>query len=291
MNLNEAVEKQGFSGKNLYTGFGTFEVLTVNPNEDEIRKIYGLKEDSQIREPNYQIRDDLYKVEFWCKYLPTANSLPELIENPLIVRYTVFVNNEEVVSKDGSKKQFVNHENKSFYYRDIKEIEQKNDLQTEDWKKFSLEGIRVSKKGEVELMDFIVNLFNLDRKKNKLEFDNFSKICNGNVNELKDYINQAKEKQKSITLLLGVKDGMYQDVLSTTLPVNFSFKMKEKVTKEVSNIYQHVVTFNGLELFNKEEAPEEVEMEKSPFDETTKQGFDNDGKWVGQEPPKKQSLF
>jgi len=290
--MTKFVEKTG-GYKILYTGFGNFTPIAVNPTADEIRKIYNKTPEDEIREPNYQIKDDTTKIEIWCKYIPVEMDSEELKKNPPIVRYTVFVGRDEVHSMDGSKKQFVNHQNKAFYYKNIEEIKERNSLETEDWKKFSLEGVRVAMKGEVQLMDFIVALFNADRKKNILQFDNFGKICDGNVRELKEHIENAQQSNRLITLLCTVKDGQYQDVFSGVLRVNHTPKEKEKLINDLSR-YKGSYTLGMMKKAEGFQAPASLEEEDNPFtDDEPVTGFNSSGEWVGMEEPKqeKKSLF
>jgi hypothetical protein len=226
MDINNVVENEG-SSRQLMIGLGAFEVIAVNPDGKTINKIYKRGEDAEVKEPVYE-GEKAYRIDFYLR----ENAAKE---NPLITKMAFFVSNDDVETKDGDKKLYTNHYLQEFYFptADFKEsFKAFNDSKDEDWKRFSEDGLRVAKKGELGLLKFIAALFNMNLRKNKLEFDNFKRITQGNLAELKELMASAEEKGKLVYCLCGVKDGKYQDVWNKAfLPYGYSAKQEERFYK------------------------------------------------------------
>lgn len=226
MNTQEFVEKEG-STKVLYTGIARLSPIVVNPTSDGIRKLFKMGEDKEVREPNYDF-DGGTRIDIYCKN-ESANSGDE----NSIVKLVYFVGDEEMHNQSNTKSKYTNNNNQSMYYPDINAIKEANAASPEEWKQFRLEGVRIAKKGEVELMDFIISLYNINQFKTKCVFDNWSKIASGNVKELQELITNAAGR--AVYVLLGVKDGKYQDSYTgNILRDGYNSKSEEKLYKDAS---------------------------------------------------------
>lgn len=253
MNQEQFVENAGTS-KTLYRGLGRFEPIAVNPDAEGIRKIYGMSPDKDVKEPNYE-NGDSYRIDI---YLKQATAI-----DPMITKVAFFIQDEEVVTKDGSKKLYTNHRFQSFYFptEGFKEaFDAYNDAKNEDWQKFSEEGLRVAKKGEVELLGFIIALYNLSTAKNKLEFENFKRMTNGNLAELKELLKNASEREREIYALVGVKDEKYQDVFNKMfLPVGYSSKQEKRLYDQAKYSLEGKVDFieGKMEIYQQATPPKD----------------------------------
>jgi len=186
-NSNEEVA--GGSGIPLYVGIAPMKVVAVNPTMAELHDI-----DVPVKvEPQYvdvSIGGDTYnKLTFWL----------QCIEPKFTTRFDVLVKPEPRIAKSG-KKQWCNSIGQ-FAFADNKASEQY------DW--FKDTGVRQAYVGEETLMDFIkcyANVANGD----ECAFETIDKIMQGDVKEIKQLVNALSDNR--VRVLLGVKDGKYQQV-------------------------------------------------------------------------------
>jgi hypothetical protein len=99
-----------------------------------------------------------------------------------------------------------------------------------------MDGLRIAKKGEATLYEFLIALFNAAPSKPFPQFESFQKIAMGSIKELKDVLDAAIEKERVFHMLLGVKDGKYQDAWTGMfLSAIFTSKSEQYLVKKATN--------------------------------------------------------
>ncbi len=258
MKADNFIENSGGS-KKLYTGIGRFQIIAINPSQEELAKIYN---SSNVKEPNYE-REEGARLDFYLKEVYTDE----------IMKMAIFVSNKIVKSRDESKTQFLNLAGQSFYYTSVQEIEEKNAMISEDeaWRIFRTEGLREAREGEAKVIDLLKALFNLSNDvQNSLEFDNWNKIANGNVRELRELVDKANQRNRTVCLLCGVKDEKYQDIYTNLfLPHGYREKAEARLWKDASNNFKSFyTTTSSLQEYNPMASPTDAEVEDdSPFND------------------------
>lgn len=263
--MAKQITENATSTKQLFTGLGEFRVIAVNPNSQELREIYNFPEGMEVREPEYTKETEhgtSMRLDIFCKYAGF------LEKNPPIVKYTIFVENRDQKNKADDKFCFINNEGRTAWAATIADIEAANDLKTEEWQKFNFEGVRKAKIGEVQFFDFIVNLYNANRKSTELCFENFAKLSQGSVKEVKEWLDSAIENEKVLLLLCGVKDGKYQDVFRSTLRVQHTAKEYSKMIEDAKGYFKSDYTEKFLP-YESAQAPQAIEEESpgNPLDD------------------------
>jgi len=180
-NSNEEV----IGGIKSYSGLSNFNVLAVNPTMEELHAI-----DIKVKtEPNYFLElngEDYFKVTFWVK------------NNDLTTRLEILTQNKPKVSKTG-KNQWLNAVGQSTWSEGTPSY---------DWWK-QPETSRKAFGGEETLINFVRAWANVAPGDN-VYFDTIDKIVQGDVTEIKALLDTLKNNQ--VRLLVGVKDGKYQQV-------------------------------------------------------------------------------
>ena len=186
-NSNEEVA--GGSGIPLYVGIAPMKVVAVNPTLDELQAI-GVNMKSEPQYTDVSIGGDHYnKRTFWL----------QCIEPEFTTRFDVLVKPEHRVAKSG-KLQWCNSVGQ-FAFADSKASE------AYEW--FKDTGVRQAYVGEETLMDFIkayANVANGD----ECAFETIDRIMAGDVAEIRQLVNALSDNR--VRVLLGVKDGKYQQV-------------------------------------------------------------------------------
>ena len=209
--------KEG-GARTLYTGAENFKVVGVNPTKEEMEAIFG-------REINYdpeyvgtttvndadgerevtQVRIDFY--------------LQSEGENPINTKASYYLANTHHKSQTG-KIRVINDFGKTTWLTE-QDIKDGTIPQNMSW--YNQSGIKVAKRGEEEVIDFIVNLLNLPFDLTKVEnvseaYANFpktelDKMFKGDMSLIKSIIDGTNNK---IGVILGVKtkaDGGLQQSL------------------------------------------------------------------------------
>jgi|TARA_R110002051_G_C8740833_1_gene499058 hypothetical protein len=204
--FGKEVEVKEGSAIKLYTGAENFKVVAVNPTKTELESMYG-------RELN-----------FTPEYIGTTKVTDGDGEREVgQIRLDFFLANED--NSITTKIQFyigdTHHKSASGKYRVINSfgkdtwltgeaIKDKDIPDNMSW--YNTDGLKVAKRGEIELISFLVNLlnlpFNLDKVSDvseayaRIDKDNWEKIFKGDVGLLKSIIDGTNNK---IGVLLGVK--------------------------------------------------------------------------------------
>ena len=199
-------QSAGGSVKKLYTGAANFKVVGINPTKEELEAIYG-------RELN-----------FTPEYIGTTKVTDSDGEREVAqIRLDFFLTNED--ESLSTKIQFyvadTHHKSQTGKFKvinsfgrdtwlDQESIQSKQVPSNMTW--YNSDGVKVAKRGEVELISFLVNLLNLPWDTSKvsdpsecyarIDKAEWTKIFAGDVSLLKGLIDSTNNK---IGVLLGVK--------------------------------------------------------------------------------------
>ena len=210
-NSNEEVA--GGGGIPLYVGIAPMQVVAINPSLAELNAI-GINAQVEPQYTDVSIGGDTYnKLTFWIKCLEPA----------FTTRFDVLVKPEFRLAKSG-KKQWCNSVGQ-FAFAD--------DKASEAYEWFKSDGERQAYVGEETLMSFIkayANVANGD----ECAFETIDRIMAGDVAEIKQLVNALSENR--VRLLLGVKDGKYQQVYTKHFGRLKPFR-KDLFVKELNGDY------------------------------------------------------
>lgn len=146
-------------------GLGEFNVINVNPTKEEMESL-GFEME---KEPEYLGEKDgntTLRVNVWLKEVRTGQ----------LFSTTFFLENKQVMSKDGSSKQYINSIGKSIYCDSVENLPEK----------FTAHTYHVSKVGESELVGFLDAWLDINKKESyTIELD-WSSLMKGNLKEVKD---------------------------------------------------------------------------------------------------------
>jgi hypothetical protein len=236
--LNNHKEAQ-ISEKKLYTGICPVELVAINPSVEELKALYN---SDKVVEPVYTSTSDEGNKKVRLDFFIRNTDLD------LITKFAIFLENKVNVSTTG-KTQFINERIQSMYAESLDSITSNPKL---TW--FDIKTARPAKVGEVQLYEFLVKLTNASTDEtSNLKLENFDNLFNGNVEELKEINSKLG---KGVKVLLGVKDGIYQDVYNRyfqRIQVNGTDTMTKNATSEYGGFnsdYQ-----NSMELQEYSQAP------------------------------------
>ena len=168
-----------------YSGISNFNVLAINPTMEQLHAI-----DIKVKtEPNYFLElngEDYFKLVFWVK------------NDDLTTRLEILMQNKHRVSKTG-KHQWLNATGQGTWSEETPKY---------DWWQ-QPETSRKAFGGEETLINFVKAWANVAPGDN-VYFDSIEKIVGGDTTELKQLVSALKGNQ--VRLLVGVKDGKYQQV-------------------------------------------------------------------------------
>lgn len=173
-----------------YTGLVDWTIESVNPTLGELKGL-GIETD---KEPVYKTSDGKIMLKFWLRMIKEPNLLQNI---------TFFLDKEKSMSKN-SKKFFIDGKGNSSYAE-----------KEEDAKYLDQASIFHSNRGIADLYKFIYNWFNLSGEQ-VVDID-LPTLMQGNVNELKKYIQAAKKRNEEgkvtgVKALLYVNDKGYSNI-------------------------------------------------------------------------------
>jgi len=181
------VQVSGGGGIPLFTGIAPVRVLAVNPNLGELASI-GV---NMKTEPSYSVDmgDKTGKLAFWVH-----ND-----EHNFSTRLEILIGSEHRAASSTGKFQITNK------YGQVTWAEKPDS--SPDW--FKNEGVRRMYPGEEILINFVKAWANIPND-GECSFDTIDNIMKGNVEELKSLVTSLKDNK--LHVMLGVKDGKYQQV-------------------------------------------------------------------------------
>lgn len=174
----------------LWTGIAAMKVVAINPTMDEM-KAMGM---NPQKEPEYKSTNDAGKTKLRIDFY-LANTI-----NKIRAKASIWMEAQERKSQGGAS-QFINAKGQVAFPK-------KGETSISyDW--FSQEGIRPAYIGEETLISFIKAWANVDSASN-CSFDTIAKIVEGDLTEIVALWKTIPNNE--VRVLLGVKDGKYQDV-------------------------------------------------------------------------------
>lgn len=231
-----------------YTGLAALGIAAINPTKEELVKLLGLTEDPKEAMYTYtgiKTKDadgnekETNKVRLWLRGenlvltdRTDANGNKVPAKETITVAYDVFVADRNAVSSKGTPLTINALGNTT--YQSIEKIEA-----NENMKWFSKHApLREAKEGEGELVEFFRNFLNL-KSTDEAGFADYSAIANGNVTELKKYV--EKWKDNKVVVLLGAKvdgDKIYQAVYTKLISRPSIKNLQELFTNNLNKPYQ-----------------------------------------------------
>jgi hypothetical protein len=193
-------------GITLHTGAENFKVVGINPTKAELEVIYG-------REINF---DPEYVGESTVSDADGERIVPQIRldfylaneDDSLKTKIQFYVSNTHHKSQTG-KYKVINSFGKDTW---LDEDSIKAKVMPDNMQWYKADGVKVAKRGEVELISFLVNLlnlpFNLDKVEDvseayaKISKEEWVKIFSGDVSVLRGVIESTNNK---VGVLLGVK--------------------------------------------------------------------------------------
>jgi hypothetical protein len=211
MNLESLETRQpNSSSKKLYTGFANLQIVAVNPTREEIAKLYDVDVE-KTKEPNYFLENST-RIDFWYRNHTSLST-------PLLGKFCVFISKDYRVSQSG-KNQYIDAHSRVCWADSISDLSARNERLAE-FGKLNIATARQAYKGEEDLLALMKAYGNVDITNGPFALDDFIAIVKGNVKELCEFFDHFNKREGGIKVLLGVKDGQYQDVCSLVfLPVN-----------------------------------------------------------------------
>jgi len=223
MNLeNLETRTSGTSNKKLFTGIAPIKIVAVNPTREQIAALYEVDVE-KVKEPNY-FTEDSTRIDFFYKN-------HESLVTPLLGKFALFLSAQTRVSQSG-KTQYIDNHSKVTWADSLGDLSERNS-KLADYNKLKLDNVREALRGEEDLYTLLRSYGNIDTNNSALMLDDIKNIIKGNVKELRDFFDYFNKKDGGVRVLMGVKDGQYQDVwnsLFLTLTAKISDYTKGRIT-------------------------------------------------------------
>lgn len=184
--------------KKLYTGLCNMRVVAINPDIEELKKLYKKVEKEPVYLVEKEGQNSKYRLDIYVKSI-----------NPdILTKLSLFVSPEHSVTKEGFKTEYIDDFGSASYTDEI------SNLKWVDQK-----SARIAFVGESALHDFIKKWINVP-KEGKCKLDTMDKIVKGNVKELVDLMKSYPENE--VKLMLGVRKNKYQGVYDKCFGYSYS---------------------------------------------------------------------
>lgn len=215
LNAKEQTQQE----RTLVTGVCNAKVVAINPDREKLSEIVG-RDVEDLKEPSYigQNRDGdpNVRIDIWMKpvegetYYDSGKQTNEPYKDPF--KLVIFLSEKERSNKDGNKFMFINGKIQTPWGSTEEEVLNKTNRNGVKW--VSSNSLRVCREGEDQLYEFFAKYINADLRDNEtdLVFNDYEAILSGDTSELEEIVNAKNEEGKTINVLLGVKDGKYQEV-------------------------------------------------------------------------------
>jgi hypothetical protein len=224
MNLENLATKSsgGEFTKKLFTGLGALKILAVNPTHKELAALLEIDLE-KVKEPNYTQENSL-RLDFWYKN-------HDSITTPLFGKFAIFVSNEPRVSQSG-KNQYIDANSRTCWADSISDLSERNS-RLHEFNRMDLSTVRSACRGEEDLYQLMKAYGNVDISSGPFMLDDYSAICKGKFTELRDFFDHFNKKDGGVKVLMGVKDGQYQDIwnmLFLSVNAKISDYVRNKIT-------------------------------------------------------------
>jgi len=221
MNSFLNVKEQKQQERTLVTGVCNSKVLAINPDRETLAEIVG-RDAENMKEPSYigQNRDGEpnVRIDIWLKpingikYYDEGTGESKNYIDPY--KLAIFLSDKEKSTRDESKNMFINGRIQTTWAKDAEQAQSYTSKAGKTW--FSENSIRICKEGEDQLLKFFSTYTNADLMdaETDLVLNDYDAILSGDTSELEAIMNAKNEEGKTVNVLLGVRDGKYQEVYS-----------------------------------------------------------------------------
>jgi len=236
MNLSNLEQREAVS-RTLYTGFAPIQIIAVNPNVDKLKSILNSED---VKEPQY-VGEENTRLDFWYVNHPQFNT-------ELKGKFSIWVSNKLRESATG-KKQYIDSFARTVWSEDVTLIDSK----TSHWAdsvRPDKKTIREAKEGEEMIYNLLKSYGNLNPQKQMLVLDSWDALVKGNGSELEEFFKFFNKDMAGVRVLLGVKDGKYQDVYTRRI-LGLYNKITERINQEISGEYGYKSFYNDSFEFQK----------------------------------------
>lgn len=224
MNLqNLETRTSGASPKKLYTGIVPVTIVAVNPTRKQIAELYEIDEE-KVKEPNY-FTETSTRLDFWYRNHSSVNT-------PLLGKFVLFISNQ-VRSSQSGKIQYIDDHSRTCWADNISDLAEAN-TRLADYGKLNLKNVREAMRGEDDLYTLMKAYGNIDISKNPFMLDDFGQLVKNNTTELRDFFTHFNKLDGGVKVLMGVKDGQYQDVWNS-LFLSINAKISDYVKGKINH--------------------------------------------------------
>lgn len=254
MNLNE-LETREIPVRKLVTGFAPIQIIAVNPDVKKLQEILNMDD---VKEPNY-VTEKNTRLDFWYVSHPMSK-----IE--FRGKFALWVSNEVRVSNSG-KKQYIDNFTKTVWAENLAQISEIS-AKWDASRKLDMKSIREAREGEENVYNLMKAYANASPKTKPFVLDDWNALVRGNGSELEQFFSFFNESNGGIKVLLGIKEGKYQD-LFTGIFLNVNGKVSDYVTGRVTGEYGYKGDYQNsfdLKEYDIESAPSATEVESSVTD-------------------------
>ena len=193
----------------LFTGLTDVQVVAVNPSKEEAEKLgINMKNDPTYLSTDEASGNKKIRIDVFVKSNDTGK----------VDKMAFFMEDAPKTSSAGNT-QFINDFGKSCYGTSVEEA-------TAKYAWFKPDGARPSVSGEVELVDFIVNLLNIG-KDQVAKLDNPKAFFTGNLSELTAIFKKFSERKVQVLYTVRENEGSWYQGIYT----RYFGKAGNKVTK------------------------------------------------------------
>ena len=254
MKFDQLETREPSAGKKMYTGFAPIQIVAVNPSAKELAKVLGIEED-KVKEPTYEGENGM-RLDFWYVNHPD-------FKTDLRGKFSLWVNNDTRMSQAG-KKQFIDNFTKTAWAENLASLSE-TQSSLDPSRRLDMKSVREAKGGEETVYSLLKAYGNISPKEKPFVLDNWSSIAKGKGNELVDFFAHFNKANMGVKVLLGIKDGKYQDVC-TKVFLNVQGKVTEYVTKQITGEYGFKSFYGSFTFkeYTENDAPEVSETE-TPF--------------------------
>jgi hypothetical protein len=258
MNLENLETRTGStSSKKLFTGIAPIKIVAVNPTREQIAALYDVDVE-KVKEPNY-FTEDSTRIDFWYKN-------HDSITTPLLGKFALFLSNQVRTSQSG-KTQYIDAHSKTCWADSLGDLSERN-MKLADYNKLKLDKVREALRGEEDLYSLLRSYGNVDTNSSLLMLDDIKTIIKGNVKELREFFDHFNKKDGGVKVLMGVKDGQYQDVwngMFLTIYGKISDYIRNKITDDNYGYKHYYGASFVLKEFVAGDEPDTVDSGNDPW--------------------------
>ena len=266
MNLDQLETREASnSARKMFTGFAPIQIMLVNPSRKALAAFLEVEED-KVKDPNY-VGERSTRIDLWYK---NHSSFKQEFKG----KFSIFVDNNSRVSKNTGKKQWIDDFTKSAWAENLASLsEQQANLAAE--RRIDLKSVREARGGEELVYSLLKAYGNLAPKTRPLVLSSWNSLVKGDGTELQEFFNHYNRSEGGIRVLLGIRDGKYQDVF-TGVFLTMTGKITDYVNKIITGDYGFKSFYNNSYTFseyNEEMAPNVSEVDSNApaimFDDPT----------------------